>query len=292
MNETLGRFLLYGGAGAVLAVLGYTVAHQSEDADVLTLLSSADVQLRLAHGMPPVDKAGKPLESREDMIATAETQLVTVERLQPGMAVTAEFQGFAQMLRGRFAEAASSYARARQCGDCEAEQRDILAFNEARMLARSGKLDAALAVFAQHGKSLDARYGHQRALEEATILRQLGRQEEALTRLDTVRQDASAGPLASLQAGIEYLALGRFDTAEAVLEGLVAEVPIADYHLAQLKLQRGEVDRSLDLLERAAKAQPAEVRRRLQNEVAAWSAVAADARFLEISRSGPATPVR
>jgi len=45
-------------------------------------------------------------------------------------------------------------------------------------------------------------------------------------------------------------------------------------------------------LERAAKAQPAEVRRRLQNEVAAWSAVAADARFLEISRSGPATPVR
>lgn len=292
MNDTLGRILLYGGATAVLAGIGWAVSRQTTDADVLTLLSGADVQLRLAHGMPPRDKQGNPLESRDAMITTAEAQLATVERLEPGLAVTAEFQGFAQMLRGRFADAAASYARARSCTDCQDEQRDVLAFNEARMLAKAGKLDAALAVFAQNAVPLDSRFGHQRALEEAGILRQLGRPDEAAGRLDTVRLDAAAAPMASWQAGVEYLALGRLDDAEALLQRVVGDVPIADYHLALLKLQRGDVDSSLDLLGRAAKAQPAEVRRRLLDEAAAWSAVAAEARFLEISRSGPATPVR
>lgn len=292
MNQTLGRFFLYGGASALLAGLAWTFAAQTNDADVMTLLSGADVQLRLAHGMPAVDKQGRPLDAREAMIATAETHLVTVERLQPGMAVTAEFRGFAHMLRGQFSEAAASYARARHCGDCQGEQRDVLAFNEARMLAKSGELEAALAVFAQNAVELDARFGHQRVLEEATILRQLGRAEDAITRLDSVRQDTAASPMASLQAGVEYLALGQLEAAEAVLSSIAVDVPIADYHIAQLKLQRGDVDSCLDLLERAAKAQPAEVRRRLLNEVAAWSAVAADARFQQICGSGPAAPGR
>jgi len=45
-------------------------------------------------------------------------------------------------------------------------------------------------------------------------------------------------------------------------------------------------------LGRAAKAQPAEVRRKLRDEATAWSAVAADVRFQEITKSGPAAPAR
>jgi tetratricopeptide (TPR) repeat protein len=226
------------------------------------------------------------------MIANAEKCLREVERLQPGMAVTAEFLGFAHSLRGRFAEAAACYARARASADCGDEQRDVLAFNEARMNAEAGRLEQALAVFAANGKALDARYGHQRSLEEAAILRRLGRAQDARARLDAVLADDTAPANASLQAGQELVTLGDGTAAATALTRAAREIPIADYHLAQLKLQQGDVDSSLVLLGRAAKALPTEVRRRLREEAAAWSAVAADARYLEITRTEAATPVR
>jgi tetratricopeptide (TPR) repeat protein len=292
MNSMQRRALLYGGALVVLGAIGATAATVTSDADVMTLLSAADVQLRLAHGIPANDKQGAPLPARAEMIASAEASLVEVERIQPGMAVTAEFVGFAHMLRGHFAEAAAHYARARGCKDCAAEQRDVLAFNEARMLAQAGKHEQALAVFAANGKALDARFGHQRSLEEAAILRQLGRTADARARLDAVLADGAAMPLASLQAGVELMALGDDATAATVLGRTAADVPIADYHLALLKLRQGDVDSSLALLGRAATVLPAEVRRRLREEAAAWSAVAGDARFREITGAEAATPVR
>jgi tetratricopeptide (TPR) repeat protein len=292
MNELAKRLCLYGGAAAVVAALGWVVATHTAEADAVTMLSSADVQLRFAHGMPATDKQGRPLESRAAMIAEAERYLVTVDRVQPGLAVTAEFRGFAHMLRGQYAAAAAKYAEARQCSDCGDEQRDVLAFNEARMLAKAGQGERALEVFAQHAKRLDSRFGTQRRLEEAAILRQVGRAADAQARLDAVVGEASVSPVARLQAGIEYAALGRDDAAAAQLGAVAEEIPIADYHLAQLKLRRGDVDTCLDLLGRAAKAQPAEVRRLLREEAAAWSAVVEDARFQEITKSGPAAPAR
>jgi tetratricopeptide (TPR) repeat protein len=292
MNETTRRITLYGTAALVLAGIGTAWALTSRDADVMTLLSSADVQLRLAYGIPPTDQQGKPLTDRLRIIADAEANLAIVERLQPGMATTAEFRGFAHSMRCRFAEAAACYEQARQCADVQPEQADILAFNQARMLAQGNQLEAALAVFAKHAKALDSRFGSQRLLEEAAILRRLHRTDDALQRLAVVAADAAAPPMASLQAGVEYLNLGRTDAAESLLTRASKDVPFADYHLALLKLQRGEVDSSLDLLGRAAKAQPAEVRRRLSQEAAAWSAVAMDARFQEIAKSGPAAPAR
>jgi hypothetical protein len=291
MNPNVKRALLYGGAALAVAGLFAAKASVSADADVMTLLSSVDVQLRLAHGIPAVDKQGKTLSARDDMIAAAEATLREVERLQPGMAVTAEFVGFAHSLRGRFAEAAASYARARACRDCGDEQRDVLAFNQARMLAQAGKGEQALAVFAASATALDARYGHQRALEEAAILRGLGRTDDARARLQPVLGDAAAPANVSLQAGEELLALGDGTAAATAFSRAATELPIAGYHLAQLKLQQGDVDSSLTLLGRAAKALPAEVRRRLRDEADAWSAVAADARYLEITQT-PAAPLR
>lgn len=292
MNPTAKRSLLYGAAAAALGAMFAAGSGPAPDADVSTLLSSADVQLRLAYSMPERDENGTPLTSRADMLSHAEGSLATVERLQPGMAVTAEFAGFAHMLRGRFAEAAASYAKARRCTDCQDEQRDVLAFNESRMLAKAGRHDEALAVLDAAGPALDARYPNQRALEAAAILRQASRTADAAARLEPVRTDAAATPMASLQAGVEYLHLGLLAPAETMLGRAVEALPIADYHLAQLKLRQGDVDTSLDLLQRAAKVLPTEVRKRLRDEAVSWSAVAADARFNEIVESKAATPVR
>ncbi|MFY9343884.1 MAG: hypothetical protein WAT39_15445 [Planctomycetota bacterium] len=292
MKEMHKRALLYGGAVLTLSGLAWAWTTHERSADAMTLLSSADVQLRFAHGIPALDQHGKPLPAREEMIATAEANLATVERLEPGQACTAEFLGFAHMLRGRFAEAAAAYARAQTCRDCGDEQREVLAFNQARMLAKAGQPEQALAVFAASAPALDARFGHQRSLEEATILRGLGRLAEAEQRLEAVAADERAAPMAWLQAGIGLLELGRSGPAAGVLERAAIKVPIADYHLALLKLRQGEVDSCLGLLERAARAQPAEVRRRLLAEADVWSAVAADARFQELTRLRTATPVR
>ena len=292
MQQMLQRALLYGSAVLCLGGLGYAVQNGHADADCTTLLSSADVQLRLAYAMPAVDKQGRPLPARDELLASADQFLTDAERIEPGRASAAEFRGFLHMLRGQFREAAASYERARQCQDAQAEQRDVLVFNQARMLAKAGDRQGAIEVFGRNAQALDVRFGHQRALEEATILREMGQRDAAKQRLDRVARDAAAPPMASLQAGVEYLALGHRTEAEAALQRAAAEVVIADYHLAQLKLQQGEVDKCMQLLERVAKAQPAEVRRRLHDEVAVWSAVSGDARFQQLIGSPSASPMR
>jgi len=292
MNEPTSRVLLYG--GAVLAISGIAIAwaNTSTDADVMTLLSGADSQLRMAYAIPSVDQQGKRLDKRDDLIVSAIEQLANVERIEPGMAVTAEFRGFAHRLQGEFVAAAACYQDARTRKDCGDEQRDILTFNQARMLMHAGKGEQALQVFAANKDALDARYGHQRRLEEATILRGLGRTTEAIARLDVVKNDTAATSMARLQSGREYSELGLFDCAESAFKSAQSEIVITDYYLAQLKLRQGQTDTCIELLERVAKARPTEVRRMLRQEAEAWSAVAQDTRFRELSELQPASPGR
>jgi len=293
MNQLQKRSLLYGSAVLALSTIGVAMATVDHDADVMTLLSSADVQLRMAYAIPPeADTKGPDPGARLRMVTEAEQYLASVERREPGKAVTAEFMGFAAMLRGRYDDAAAHYDRARQCADCGDEQRDVLTFNQARMLAKAGRREQALAVFAAAGAALDARFGSQRSLEEATILRELGRRVDPDSRLDQVCQKADVPPMASLQAGLEYVALGHEDKAQAAFERAAKAIPIADYHLAALKLRRGEVDTCLTLLERVSKTQLAEVRRRIREEPDAWRAVADLPRFRELSAEQSATPSR
>ena len=292
MNDLQTRSILYGGGVAAVAALVIAWSRVDSEADVMTLLSSADVQLRMAYAIPAQDKQGKPLSARQDMITTAEEHLAIVERIQPGLAVTAEFEGFAHMLRGSYVAAASSYRRARQCADVQEEQHDILLFNEARMLAKAGRGEEALEVFQSRGEVLDRRFGPQRALEEATILRELGRPDRAKARLEGARGHDAATSMTSLQAGIEYQALGDDAAAERAFTTASLDLPIGDYHLARLKLRTGDVDSSFALLERAERAIPTEVRRLLREEQEAWSAVASDARLQRLLVSEPAAPGR
>jgi tetratricopeptide (TPR) repeat protein len=288
----MSRVVLYGGASVVIAGIAIAWSNTSTEADVMTLLSSADSQLRMAKAIPAVDLQGKRLDKRDEMIVHAIEQLSKVENLEPGMACTAEFRGFAHMLQGEYSEAAACYQDARTCKDCGDEQHDILAFNQARMLVRAGDAAGALDIFTANKVTFDARYGHQRRLDEAVILRGLGRTSEAFARLEVVTSDADASPMARLQAGREYVELADFAAGEEVLKSVRDEIPIADYYLAHLKLRLGQVDVCIGLLERVSKVRPAEVRLMLREEAEAWSAVAQDVRFQELSKLLPASPGR
>jgi tetratricopeptide (TPR) repeat protein len=292
MHNRSKRVLLYGAASFVLSGIGVAWVKTDRGADVTTLLGSAEVQLKMAYAIPATDKHGDALDRREKLIADAEANLAAVERQQPGMACTAEFQGFALMVRGKYAEAAETYHRAQSCSDCQAEQRDVLTFNEARMLAKAGYRERALEVFRAHRKALDERYSFQRSIEEAGILRELGRRVEADQLLDAMLREAGDAPMAWLQAGLEFEQLGITEKAERAFEKAAKEVPIADYHRARLKLQQGQIDTCWELLERAAKASPAEVRCRIREEAGAWSAIAKDWRFQRLSAPQAATPGR
>lgn len=292
MNEAQGRALLYGGAMTIAGGLAAAMALYQPKPDVYTLLGSADVQLRMAYAIPATDKDGKPLPARDEMIETAQQHLVLAESIQPGMACTAEFRGFVHMLRGEHRDAARVYAEAKGCADCTDEQRDVLTFNEARMLAAAGEVDAALAVFARNAARLDSRFGTQRVLEEATLLRQAGRNDAAEARLDTVVAGQPQDPLAWLQAGREYVELGAAEKAQRALTHAVNDVPIANYYLARLKLTAGEVDTSLALLETATAAVPGDVRRLFSEEADVWRSIATDARFEQLRAPRAAAPGR
>ena len=292
MKEVTSRVLLYGSAVLALGGIAVTWANTNTEADVMTLLSSADVQLRMAYTIPNVDQNGQPIDARENLITSAVEHLEKVERIEPGMAVTSEFRGFAHMLEGEFAAAAACYQRARDCDDCAAEQFDILAFNQARMLAKAGRHEAALEVFGQNAAALDERFGHQRRIEEAAILREMGQEERAIAQLREVLAEDGVTSMTRLQAGRQLVELGSFELAEQALAEAAKELPIADYYMARLKLRQGKVDTCLELLERVVEARPIEVRRLLRKESDAWSGVSEDARFQRLDESTPASPGR
>ena len=292
MNETTSRALLYGIALTVLGGVVALWAATDNEADVMVLLNSAEVQLQAAYMTPATDLDGEALTARTGLLETALGHLESVERRRPGMACTAEFRGFAHMLVGEHLQAAACYERARRCADCLEEQRDVLVFNQARMLVAAGEAHRALRLLAEHRDALDARYGQRRRLEEADILISLGRERQALQRLQLITAESSVAPMASLEAGLRYLQLGREAEATRALEAASKAAPIADYHLARLKLREGDVDTTFELLERAYAARPAEVRQRLRDEADAWSAVSQDARYQEFTASSPASPGR
>lgn len=292
MKGSTTRWLLYGSAFAVTAGVLSVWRCEDVEADVTVLLGSAKVQLQAAYMTPAVDRDGAELSARAELVAAAVAHLNSVERRCPGMAATAELRGFAHMVCGEHRAAAARYAAARGCEDCGEEQRDVVTFNEARMLVAASEPELALQVLARYRVALDARYGHARRLTEAAILMDLGRREEAVTRWQAVTADATASPMARLEAATGYLDMGLDEAAATALESVGEALPIADYCRARLKLRRGDVDSSFALLRRAHAARPTEVRRRLREDVDAWSTVSDDERLLRLQATPPASPGR
>ncbi|MSR39301.1 MAG: hypothetical protein EXS02_10760 [Planctomycetes bacterium] len=291
MDNGLRRGLLYGGAVAALAGLYYIGFVHKADADPMTMLGSARVQLLLAYGMPVTGKDGLPLKAREQLLLSAANDLAMAAREEPDSPVLVEFQGFLLSLRGDLRGAAVAYQHARSLPGCDAEQHDTLVFNEARALSDSGDLQNALKVFANNGASVQKKYSAQLTLEESALLQRLHRNDEAQARLDQL-MISSDQPMIWLDVGIQYLALGRIDAADTALAKAGITVPIADYHRALLKLTGGEVDTCLSLIERAMKASPTEVMRLLRKDAIAWQALAGNARFEQMYVPVTAAPGR
>lgn len=291
MDDRKKRCVLYGVGGAVLGTLGYLGFLYRAAPELGTLLSAANLQLRLAYGMPATDLLGKPLGARTELLDAAARNLELARDQAGDRAMLLEFEGFLHHLRGEHRAAAACYRLARGLPDCERDQRDVLVFNESRMLAAGGDPAGALAVLRREADSLQPQYAEQRLIEEAALLGRLGRIEEAVANLDRVAQ-SSQEPMAWLQAGQQYAALGRADAAERTLARAAEVLPIADYDRARLKLASGHVDSCCELLERAAAAVPAEVRRRLREDAEVWRVLATNERFVRLDASSPAAPGR
>ena len=291
MNSIHKRMALYGAAALALSGIGTAMVVVESEADAMTLLSTVDVQLRLAYGIPEYDTGGEA-SSRQDMVDEAMASLDIVERQQPNMAVTAEFRGFAHMIKGEYRDAAACYGAARRCEDCGDEQGDVLAFNQARMLWEAGDAEGALAVFEQNAAALDSRFGHQRKIEQAKILGALGRGDEAVTHLEGVIADAVAEPMTWVQAGVELEKLGDLASAESAFGRALEAAPIANYYLGRLKLRQGAVDSAIECLERAVAAAPADTRRLVREEPEAWQELSEDERFRRLTGPAAATPGR
>lgn len=291
MRKSTSRGLLYGGAAVVLAGLVYGGFVRKVDQDWMTALSSAQFQMRIAYGMPAQDKAGHPLAAREQLLTSAAEQLAAAARQVPDSPVLVEMQGFLASLRGDARTAAALYRQARMLPGCDADQRDTLVFNEARMLAQSGDRSAALAVLTGCGAGTQPKFADQLILEQASLLYQLGKSEGAVARLDLLMSN-SKDPMAWMSAGSQYADMGRNDAADAAFAKAATQVPVADYHRAKLKLTAGEVDTCLGLLENAVKANPTDTRRLLQQDAATWQVLADNARYQQASAPASAAPGR
>lgn len=289
-TKKMARIWSYGAVSLVVGALLYGGFVYQPQPGLSTLLGATNMQLRLAHGMPATDAHGQPLQARSMLLDKAAAQLSVAQDQAPESPVVAEFQGFLQQLRGDWRGAAATYRRARMLPGCEAGQHDTLLFNEARALAMAGETEAALAVFTHSGESLQEHFVLQRAVEEAGLLGQLGRDAEAMQRLQRVA--AGEEPMAWVQAAQCYERLGRFDEAVALLDRAVGVVPVAQYHLARLKLLQGDVDSSLQLLQSAGEAVPAVVQRLLQADQEFWQVVVDDRRFQQLTASATAAPGR
>ena len=299
LGQGMRRAALYGAAvpaACALVWLGFLAEPVPEFGQ---LLSQINANLRLANSIPATDKDGNPVPAREQLLIAAERDIALALRSDQASAVLAEFDGFAKSLRGEYLDAAAHYRRAQSMPDCSDEQRAVLAFNESRMLRRSGKLQDAMSALANAQLRMTGGYAEQCMLERAEIAALLSRDENAASA--QLRSQAaellsavlrSDRPVAWLQAGDVYASLGANAEADAAWARASSAVPIADGRRARLKLAEGDADTALQLFERAAKAAPAEMRRLVREDPAAWQAIAEDARYRQLVDSSAAAPVR
>lgn len=283
MGSTQRRIAGYGTAAALAGSLLWAGYGREALADVQTLVSASEVQLRMASVMPERDQQGAKLATREKLLADAEVMLGQARAQEPGLARIEELQGFLHGLRGRPIEAAACYRRARGLSECDTDMRDTLVFNEARMLARGGDGESALKVFAEHGDLLQEKWRAERELECAAILAGLGRRQDAEARLQPLLERVAEQPLPAARAGQLLEDWGRTEAAERVYTRAAEVSWFGTYRLALLKRRADQADRSLELLERAASSAPDQVRRLVREDWRHWQGLGDDARIRRIT---------
>ena len=265
------------------------------DADPEMLLSSVDVQLRLAGGMPELDRDGAPLAARRELLGKVRGMLETIDRSGMDTAVVDEYWAYLLRLEGDVDGAVARYRRVRTRPDCAPELRESAFFNEARTLSAAGRGDEALEALASARGELRGELQIEADLLMASIHRGLGRDDKVAELADAVISNADASPMARVRSGRMLEQLGSTERAEAAYVQAGEDSGLALYCRARLKLTQGDADTALELLERAAAAEPARVARLLDEEAEAWAAVQQTERYQQIgngSAGDTATPSR
>ena len=93
-----------------------------------------------------------------------------------------------------------------------------------------------------------------------------------------------------LRAGRILEDVGIWDESARAYELARTSLPIADYHLARLKMQQNQVDRAWELLERAVATVPGEVRHKVDDDREVWGSMADTERFRNLLRPSGQLP--
>ncbi len=290
MGPTRRRLLAYGLSTAVVGGLVYVGFVYEAEPDPMQLLSSLDIQIRLAGGMPEKDKDGVVVEIRAQMLRDVRRDLERVEMGLPNSAQVREYRAFLSYLEGDTRGSAEHYRVARGMDGCSEVLWGSLVINEVRMLRLAGDLDRALEVLVSNRDRLQKDVLGQADLHQARILDRLGRTEEAVRLTDEVGQRGAEFPMAAMEAGGLLETWQRMDRAEVAYLAASEADPTGHYYHARLKIRMGDVDRSMGLLELAVSASPAKVRALVNRDVQDWEVVAETKRFRTlVGPEGPAS---
>ena len=150
MGETKRRVIGYGAAGAMAAGLAWAGFVYEADPDIMTMLGSVDIQLRLASGMPSKDKSGEEPSARTELRCSARRYLDRIDALEPQYPPAREYRAFLACREHDYAAAARLYESLRALPGCAADLRDQSILNESRMLRLSGRATDAELLLRTH----------------------------------------------------------------------------------------------------------------------------------------------
>jgi tetratricopeptide (TPR) repeat protein len=275
----------YGVSGALLGGLIWAGFVHVGDADVGTLVGSAEVQLRLAMAMPASDKHGRPVPAREQLLDEVGAILDRIDAQGPRPFEALELRAYLAYAEGEPERSAELYRQALVHPGCAAEYRADLQLNRAGMLARAGDVERALRELREAEAAMTAGHRSRSRLRQAEILHAAGRRGEAREAVLTIVADDAAGSVPWAAAGRALEALGDPEAAQRAYGRAAAEDPIANYHLGRLKVAAGEIDNGLTFLERAAAVAGPRVRALVREDGAIWQPCADNARFQSVMQT-------
>lgn len=254
MNDLAKRAVGYGTAVVLVGGLVYGGFVYRADPDLLTMISSVDVQLRLAALMPERGRDGKPIEARARMLRESREHLDAIDRVKPDYLPAVEFRAYLEYLEGKPLAAAALYERARGLEGCTPEIYDTLLLNEAKAYHAGGQTRRAIALLEANEKRLRDESAGAVLLEKARMLASLGEPATTHDAAAAALEAARKGPArVALAAGMLLERWERWDAAAEAYRRAAREDAKANYFLARLKIKCGQHDKGLALLARAAR---------------------------------------
>lgn len=273
------RVIAYSTTAAVAAGLCYAGFVYEPAPDPANALLQAEIKLRFASRLPSANSDGKPVPAREAMIAEAVKYIDEAERIAPPSAVSLEYRGYVEWLRGDAKAAASCYSRARALA-ADATASSALVLAEARMRAMSGEEPAALRLLQDELPRMTGPTADRAVLDMARIHIRNERRDQGLGMLRDLVSRADSDVL--IEAGELFEDAGHAVDAEQAYVKCAASVSIANYFAARLKARKGDVDNALGLLESSEKDDSQSVRMLVRRDARDWRVCAETERFKKL----------